>query len=77
MANLLESIGYNNWALPALLLIPLVGAAVILMLPVRDAALTGGVETPAARQLAFWFFVIEFIVSAGLWWSFNPSDTGW
>ena len=77
MANLLESIGYNNWVLPALLLIPLVGAAVILILPVRDSAQTGGVETPAARQLAFWFFVIEFIVSAGLWWSFNPSDTGW
>ena len=77
MANLLESIGYNNWVLPALLVIPLVGAAVILILPVRDSAQTGGVETPAARQLAFWFFVIEFIVSAGLWWSFNPSDTGW
>jgi NADH-quinone oxidoreductase subunit M len=77
MANLLESIGYNSWILPALLLIPLVGAAVILMLPVRDPAQTNGVETPAARQLAFWFFLIEFIVSAGLWWSFNPSDTGW
>jgi len=49
----------------------------ILMLPVRDSAPTGGVETPAARQLAFWLFFIEFIVSAGLWWSFNPSDTGW
>jgi len=77
MANLLESIGYNNWVLPALLLIPLVGAAMILMLPVRDSAPTGGVETPAARQLAFWLFFIEFTVSAGLWWSFNPSDTGW
>ena len=77
MANLLDSIGYNSWVLPALLLIPLVGAAVILMLPVRDPAQTGGVETPAARQLAFWFFFIEFVVSVGLWWSFNPADTGW
>jgi NADH-quinone oxidoreductase subunit M len=77
MANFLESIGYNSWVLPALLLIPLVGAAVILLLPVRDPAHTGGVESPAARQLAFWFFVIEFIVSVGLWWSFNPADTGW
>ena len=77
MANLLDSIGYNSWVLPALLLIPLVGAAVILMLPVRDPAQTGGVESPAARQLAFWFFVIEFVVSVGLWWSFNPADTGW
>jgi NADH-quinone oxidoreductase subunit M len=77
MANLLDSIGYNGWVLPALLLIPLVGAAVILMLPVRDPAQSGGVESPAARQLAFWFFLIEFIVSVGLWWSFNPADTGW
>jgi NADH-quinone oxidoreductase subunit M len=77
MANLLESVGYSSWVLPALLLIPLVGAAVILMLPVRDPAQTGGVETPAARQLAFWFFFIEFIVSAGLWWSFNPAESGW
>jgi NADH-quinone oxidoreductase subunit M len=77
MANLLDSIGYNSWVLPALLLIPLVGAAVILMLPIRDPAQTGGVESPAARQLAFWFFLIEFVVSIGLWWSFNPADTGW
>src|ERR1700694_172283 len=77
MANLLESIGYNNWVLPALLLIPLVGAVVILVVPVRDPAETGGIETPAARQLALWFFVLGFLVSLGLWWSFNPSDTGW
>ena len=77
MANFLDSIGYNSWVLPALLLIPLVGAVVILMIPARDPAQTGGVETPAARQLAFWFFVLEFLVSLGLWWSFNPADTGW
>jgi NADH-quinone oxidoreductase subunit M len=77
MANFLESVGFNNWVLPALLLIPLVGATIILLVPVRDPAQTGGVESPAARQLAFWIFVLEFIVSIGLWWSFNPSDTGW
>jgi len=77
MTTFLESIGYNTWVLSALLVIPLVGAVVILVLPVRDPAQTGGVETPAARQLAFWFFVLEFIVSLGLWWSYNPTDTGW
>ena len=77
MANLLDSIGYNTWVLPALLLIPLVGAALILLLPVRDPGQTGGAETPAARQLALWFFVLEFLTSLGLWWSFDPSDTGW
>ena len=77
MTTFLESIGYNTWVLSVLLVIPLVGAVVILVLPVRDPAQSGGVETPAARQLAFWFFVLEFIVSLGLWWSYNPTDTGW
>jgi len=77
MASLLESIGYNSWVLPALLLIPLIGAGVLLALPARDQGAGGGVENPAARQIAFWFFVLEFVVSLGLWWSYNPSDSGW
>src|SRR5512132_1208221 len=78
MASFLESIGYNQWVLPALLLIPLVGAGVVLLLPARAPSEIGvGVESPAARPVAFWLFLIEFIVSLGLWWSFNPSDTGW
>ena len=31
----------------------------------------------AARQIAFWTLLIEFVVSAGLWWSFDPAVTGW
>src|SRR2546429_4499779 len=78
MASFLDSIGYNSWVLPALLVIPLVGAVIVMMLPVRDPAeLDGGVESPAARQVALWFFVVEFLVSLGLWWSFDPADTGW
>ena len=78
MASFLDSIGYNLWVLPALLAIPLVGAVIVLMLPVREPAATAaGVETPAARQVALWLFVLEFVVSIGLWWSFNPADTGW
>jgi NADH-quinone oxidoreductase subunit M len=77
MASLLESIGYNSWVLPALLLIPLIGAVVLMALPARDQGAGGGVENPAARQVAFWFFVLEFVVSLGLWWSYNPSDNGW
>src|SRR5450756_899530 len=76
MASFLDSIGYNLWVLPALLAIPLVGAVIVLRLPVREPA-ASGVETPAARQVAFWLFVLEFVVSIGLWWSFNPADTGW
>ena len=46
MANFLESIGYNTWVLPALLLIPLVAAVIILLVPARDPGETGGVESP-------------------------------
>jgi NADH-quinone oxidoreductase subunit M len=76
MASFLDSIGYNSWVLPSLLLIPLIGAVIVLLLPVRESVGTG-VETPAARQVTFWLFVLEFVVSIGLWWSFNPADTGW
>lgn len=77
MNALLESIGYNGWVLPALLLIPLVGAVLILVLPSRAEPAEGGVENPLIRQVAFWLFMIEFLVSLGLWWSYNPSDSGW
>jgi NADH-quinone oxidoreductase subunit M len=77
MASFLDSIGYNGWVLPALLVIPLVGAIAMMLIPAREAASPTGVETPAARQIALWFFVLEFVVSVGLWWSFNPADTGW
>src|SRR5216683_5336028 len=30
-----------------------------------------------ARIIALTFFIVEFIVSAGLWWSFDPSVPGW
>ena len=76
MSSFLESVSYHSWVLPALLLIPLVGAGILLLLPSRTDA-PAAVENPAARQVAFWIFVVEFIVSLGLWWSFNPADTGW
>jgi NADH-quinone oxidoreductase subunit M len=77
MASFLESIGYNSWVLPALLIIPLIGAVALMALPARAQDSGGGVENPAARQIAFWFFVLEFVVSLGLWWSYNPADSGW
>src|SRR3954452_24767814 len=76
MAAFLDSIGYNSWVLPALLIIPLIGSLVVFLAPVRTAAGTD-VESPAARHIALWVFILEFVVSLGLWWSFNPADTGW
>ena len=67
MASFLDSIGYNLWVLPALLAIPLIGAVILLLLPVRKPATAEGIETPAARHVALWLFVLEFLVSLGLW----------
>ena len=78
MAGFLESIGYNDWALIALLLIPLIGAALIFVVGRRSADAEGrALEDPGARQIAFYTLLIEFIVSLGLWWSFDPANPGW
>jgi NADH-quinone oxidoreductase subunit M len=92
MTGFLSSIGYAHWVLPVLLLIPLLGAIVIwihgaavepspgpadpLGAPIPSNEVAGGLaRTP--RALALLFFAIEFIVSIGLWWSFDPSSTAW
>jgi NADH-quinone oxidoreductase subunit M len=78
MKPFLESIGYNDWALPALLLIPLVAAVIILLFRPRAlTSQTGAIEDGRPRQIAFYTFLLEFVVSLGLWWSFDPASTGW
>jgi NADH-quinone oxidoreductase subunit M len=61
MQSLLNSIGYGDWILHALLWLPLVGMAVVLMGPAARA-----------KHLAFWWSVILLVLSAGLWWAFEP-----
>ncbi|HEX8945477.1 MAG TPA: NADH-quinone oxidoreductase subunit M [Gemmatimonadaceae bacterium] len=81
MNALLTSIGYAHWILPALLIIPLVGAAVIWLLGARrsgppgDEVASGVAATP--RGIALVTFAVEFVVSLGLWWSFDPTNTSW
>jgi NADH-quinone oxidoreductase subunit M len=88
MNALLTSIGYQHWVLPALLLIPLLGAAAIWIHgamnerpapapgePREDEVATGTASAP--RMLALGTFVVEFIVSLGLWWSFDPANIAW
>lgn len=77
MNSFLSSIGYNNWVLPALLIIPLIGAAVLLAL----GSVRGHGEVDRGRESARWIafvvFVLEFVVSLGLWWSFDPNTAAW
>jgi NADH-quinone oxidoreductase subunit M len=81
MNAFLSSIGYSTWVLPALLVIPLLGAAAIWIhgamrdLPREDEVASGAASVP--RVAALVTFAAEFIVSLGLWWSFNPADTAW
>jgi len=78
MAEFLNSIHYNAWILPALLLIPLIGAVIVWGLGAGYATRAeADAHATLAKQVAFWTFLIEFVVSAGLWWSFNPASAGW
>ncbi len=76
MTAFLDSIGYNGWILPALVALPAAGALAVFLL--RGGIATGrDVDHPVARKVAFWIFVLEFVLSMGLWWSFDPAATGW
>src|SRR3954464_3867681 len=80
MNAFLTSIGYQHWVLPALLVIPLVGAALIWAAgahaaPGEDEVASGAARMP--RALALLTFAVEFVVSIGLWWSFLPGVDTW
>src|SRR6476469_7026454 len=81
MNAFLTSIGYQSWILPALLIIPLLGAAAIWAHGLSaksapgDEVANGAASAP--RMLALLTFAVEFIVSVGLWWSFDPVNAAW
>ena len=78
MQAFLSSIGYNSWILPALLLIPVAGAAVLLLTGRGSRGADATEESKrSARMIAFFTLLIEFLVSLGLWWSFDPAAATW
>jgi NADH-quinone oxidoreductase subunit M len=81
MREFLLSIGYDHWILPVLLALPVLGAIPVLMAGRRDgAANEDEVDTGAAsapRIIATIVFALEFLLSLGLWWAFNPTIGGW
>jgi NADH-quinone oxidoreductase subunit M len=93
---LLQSVNYNDWILPALLLLPTLGAIVVMALAPRRSATPLAVRSagPAseersvdaaavgldtdewalgstARNITLAVFVLEFLLSMGLWWSYQ------
>ncbi len=62
MNGFLESINYGQWILHALVLLPVAGIPLVLLAPER-----------AAKHAAVVVTLLTFVVSAGLWWHFDPS----
>jgi len=79
MREFLLSVGYDRWILPALLIIPLIGALLVLLGGRQDEGEDEVVSGAAKRSsmLATIVFAVEFVVSAGLWWAFDPAVAGW
>jgi NADH-quinone oxidoreductase subunit M len=75
MADFLASISYNAWILPALLILPTVGALLVWL----HGAVAGQDEAASmtARRLTLFIFIVEFVLSIGLWWSLNPRNAQW
>jgi NADH-quinone oxidoreductase subunit M len=78
MTEFLNGIHYNSWILPALLIIPLVGALLVWANgATRSTLADADANAGLARQITVWTLIIEFVVSCGLWWSFAPGVPGW
>ncbi len=65
MTALLDAIDYAGWAPHALIWLPVLGMGLVLW-----------VEEERAKNLAFWWSMLVFVVSLGLWWSFDPTQGG-
>src|SRR5215210_91354 len=65
MREFLESIHYSGWILHALVLLPLAGVVPVLLGDERGA-----------RRMALVVPSLVFLLSAGLWWAFDPTDGG-
>jgi NADH-quinone oxidoreductase subunit M len=65
MASLLDSIGYGNWILHALVWLPVLGMGLVLW-----------AEEERAKTVAFWWSLGVFVLSLGLWWAFDRTDAG-
>ena len=65
MTVLLRTLSYEVWALHALVWLPLLGLALVLVLPQERA-----------KHVAFWSSLAVFGISLGLWWAFEPAEAG-
>jgi NADH-quinone oxidoreductase subunit M len=76
MNSFLDSIGYNHWILPVLLLLPMAGALVIAALGM-SAGKNADSKTPELRRIVLGIFTLEAVLSLGMWWSINVGSAEW
>ncbi|NBW64477.1 NADH-quinone oxidoreductase subunit M [bacterium] len=76
MNSFLDSIGYNHWILPVLLLLPMAGALVIAALGM-SAGQNADSKTPELRRIVLGIFTLEAVLSLGMWWSINVGSAEW
>jgi len=65
MSQFLNSIGYSQWILHALVLLPLAGTIPVLLGDERSA-----------KRTALAVTLLEMILSLGLWWGFDAAQGG-
>ena len=63
MTDFLSSLGYAQWIIPALLIVPAAGILPILFAPAAQA-----------KRIALVVSTFVFVVSLGLWWAFDPAS---
>ncbi len=63
MTDFLSSLGYSQWIIPALLIVPAAGILPILFAPAAQA-----------KRIALGISTFVFVVSLGLWWAFDPAS---
>src|SRR5580692_844740 len=80
MNDFLTTLNYNSWILPVLLLLPMVGALVVWLHGRFSPMATPEQTTSTIRQLrrmVFAIFLLEAVLSLGLWWSIDTTSGNW
>jgi NADH-quinone oxidoreductase subunit M len=77
VTTFLDSIAYNGWILPVLLGLPLVGALALFLQGATGSGKDGDAAMRSSRSMALGFFVVEAVLSLGLWWSVDVASADW
>ena len=80
MHTFLSAVRYNDWILPVLLVLPIAGAAGVLLhgwLAPRSEGNTPERVASQVKVMTLVYFIVEFVLSAGLWWSVDPNSAAW